>query len=257
MSEKILAVDRALEVLLYLRDKGEETGISEISRDLDFPKSTVHRILTTLEDRNFVHKNPHTDNYWLGIQLFSLGSAVKERISIIDIVKPYVENLYEQVEEVVNVSILDREDQGVYKTMMVYKKSGDKNVLSANPKLGSVLDAHSSSVGKSLLAFSPGVDLSVYEEYPMEKFTENTITDLETLKEELKLTRERGYSIDNEEQELGLYCIGAPILNSNGEALAAISVSGPAARMKTDELEDKIEALKDTAKAINNVTRHM
>lgn len=257
MSEKIIAVDRALEILLYLRDRGEEMGISEISRDLDLPKSAVHRTLTTMEEKNFVYKNPHSEHYWLGTQLFSLGSAVKEKISIIDIVQPYTENLYEKTGEVINVSILEQDETGVYKTMMVYKKSGDRNVLSVNPRLGSVLDAYCSAVGKALLAFTPGVDLDIYNTYPMVKFTEKTLTDLNLLQKELEQAKQQGYAVDNEEQEIGLYCIGAPILNSRGEALAAISVSGPTARMKNDALPEKIRLLKETVEAINRITRHM
>lgn len=255
MSEKILSVDRALEVLLYLYKRDEEIGISEISRDLDFPKSTVHRILSTLEARGFVYKNPDTDNYWLGMTLYSLGFAVEDKISLTDIIRPYVRDLHERVNEVINVSILRPDGRGFYETVMIDKMSSNNNILSIDPKLGSISQAHISSVGKSLMAYNEDFDPSKMGDYELKSYTKNTITSWEDFGRELEEIRQRGYAIDREEQEIGLFCIGAPIFGKNKKPLAAISISGPTPRMKTKDLDNKVESLLKTVSEINKLTK--
>lgn len=258
MSEKIVAVDRAIDLLLYLYAKGEEMGISEISRDLDLPKSTIHRILSTLEAKDFVYKNIETNNYWLGIKLYSLGEAVKEKISLVDLMKPYVDELHNEIPEVVNVSVLNSfSSENKYTTTMVYKKSGDTNVLSVNPKLGSISDAHVSSVGKCLLAFNDEVDFEKLKNSDLHKYTEHTIVDYDELMAEIEDVREKGYAVDDQEQELGLFCIGAPVFDKYNNAVAALSLSGPIPRMESGGIQYKIDKLLETAKKITHVIKDM
>lgn len=258
MSGKILAVDRALDILNYLFNEGEEVGISQISRDLDIPKSTVHRTLTTLEGKHFVYKNTETEKYWLGMKIYAMGEMVKENITLIDIIKPHAEALYEKVGEVINVSILDIVPNESYKGTVIFKKTGTTNVLSVNPKVGSGADAHTSSVGKCLLAYNTGLNLEeARENMELRAYTENTIDNWDDLLIELEKVREKGYSVDNEEREIGLFCIGAPILDKNNNAIAAISISGPTTRMKQVNMEENIEKLKQTAKDISRDLRHI
>lgn len=257
MSEKIVAVDRALDILLYLYRSEEERGISEISRELDLPKSTVHRTLVTLEDKRFVYKNEATDKYWLGIRIYAMGALVGEKTSLIDAIKPFAKDLYEEFGEVINVSILDEGSKDGYKSIVIFKESDDSKVLSVNPKIGSSSDAHASSVGKCLLAFNNKLKLEEGPQYELRKHTERTITKWDDLLAELEKVRRDGYSIDNEEQEIGLYCIGAPILNNEGHAVASISISGPTARMKKDDVEIKISKLVKAAKRISVIIGYM
>ncbi len=258
MSEKVIAVDRALDILNLLYREGEEIGISEISRELDIPKSTVHRTLTTLEGKQFVHKNVRTDKYWLGMKIYAMGEMVKEKISIIDIIRPHAEKLYEEVKEVVNVSILDSVPDEMFKSTVIFKKTGTSHVVSVNPRVGSSADAHTSSVGKCLMAFNESIDLEEYrDKIKLEKYTENTIDNWDDLQKELEKVRKEGYALDNEEREIGLFCIGAPILDRNNNAIAAISISGLTDRMKRLDLDETIEKLKDTARAISLDLKHI
>lgn len=257
MPEKIVAVDRALDILNYLFEKEEETGISEISRELDIPKSAVHRTLITLEEKNFVQQSKKTEKYWLGLKLYVMGELVKEKTSLIDIIKPFAENLYNKVKEVVNVSILELGSDGIYKSTVIYKTVNTSSVLSVNPKVGSRVDAHTSSVGKSLLAFNKDVDLErAGKTITLNKYTENTIDNWEDLFKELEDVRKKGYAVDNEEREVGLFCIGAPIFDKDNNAIAAISISGPTHRMKVLNLDENIKCLKETTKEINKVLKH-
>ncbi|WZL74033.1 IclR family transcriptional regulator [Clostridiaceae bacterium 35-E11] len=257
MSEKVVAVDRALDLLLLLYDAGEEVGISDISRELGFPKSSVHRMLTTLEHKGFVHQNKENGKYWLGLKIYAMGLLVGERLSLVQLIRPYAKKLFDEFQEVVNVSILDKDTQDGYKTIVVLKESDTMKVLSVNPNVGASSDAHVSSVGKCLLAFSKDINLDRLFHNKLKKYTENTVVDKNQLINELEKIREQGYAIDNEEQEIGLFCIGAPILDQHGNAVAAISMSGPTARIKREDLNQKIDSVVQTANKITNVVKQL
>lgn len=257
MSETIVSVDRALDILLALYNNGKEMGVSEIGRELDLHKSTVHRSLVTLKNKGFVCQNKDSGKYWLGIKIYAMGLLVGEKMSLADIVKPYAKELFDEFQEVVNVSILDKSLKYEYKTIMIYKEFDTKKVLSVNPNIGSSIDAHASSVGKCLLAFSKDIDLEKYSNKPLRKYTENTLTNWDDLIDELEKVRKNGYAIDNEEQEIGLTCIGAPVLDGNGNAIAAISMSGPSSRLKVEDFETKITRVKETAQNISMVIKQL
>ncbi|MCC2257635.1 IclR family transcriptional regulator [Intestinimonas aquisgranensis] len=252
MSDIIQSVDRALEVMIYLYHEGKETSITKIAADLGVYKSTVYRTLVTLENRGFVRKNPETERYWLGNRLFVLGKGVENRMGLPEIVRPYAKKLYDAYCEVVNVSILERNPDDVYRSVIILKEESDRQVLTVNPPVGSSSECYCSSVGKCLLAYSADIDLGVYETHPMRPHTDHTITTVAALRSELAKVRDRGYAMDHEELEYGLTCIGAPILNQKGEAVAAISLSGPTSRMLSGDIEERIEAVKRIAREISS-----
>lgn len=255
MSEKIVSVDRALDILLILYNNGKEMGVSEIGRDLELHKSTVHRTLATLEDKGFVHQNKENGKYWLEIKLYAMGLLVGEKLSLADLLKPYTKKLFDEFKEVINVSILDTDSSDGYKSIVILKEVDNQKTLSVNPNVGSSSDVHVSSVGKSLLAFTEDLDIEKLK--GVKKYTENTLTDVDEILEELEKVRKDGYSIDNEEQEIGLTCIGAPILGKDGNAIAAISMSGPSSRMRQNDFDLKIQRLKETAAEINRITKQL
>lgn len=255
MSEKIVSVDRALDILLILYNNGKEMGVSEIGRELELHKSTVHRTLATLEDKGFVHQNKENGRYWLGIKLYAMGLLVGEKLSLADLLKPYTKKLFDEFKEVINVSILDTDSSDGYKSIVILKEVDNQKTLSVNPNVGSSSDVHVSSVGKSLLAFTEDLDIEKLK--GVKKYTENTLTDIDEILEELEKVRKEGYSIDNEEQEIGLTCIGAPILGKDGYAIAAISMSGPSSRMRQNDFDLKIQRVKETAAEINRITKQL
>lgn len=253
MSEAIVSVERALDILLTLYNHGKEMGISELSRELGLHKSSVHRTLVTLEKRDFVYQNLENNKYWLGVKLYAIGLLVGETLSLVDIVKPFSKELFNEFKEVVNVSILDKDLSDGYKSMIILKEYDSKKVLSVNPNIGSSTDAYLSSVGKCLLAFSKGIDYNLILKRPLEKHTENTITNHDDLFIELEKIKANGYAVDNEEEELGLTCIGAPILDKSGYAIAAISISGPTSRMRMGNFNEKISKVRSIADKISAV----
>ncbi|MDO5062742.1 MAG: IclR family transcriptional regulator [Peptostreptococcaceae bacterium] len=250
MDNKIAAVDRALEVLDLLHENEKEMGISEIARALNLHKSTVSRTLSTLEHRGFVRKNLENQKYWLGLKLYAIGMTVKEKSVYLDEVIIAAKTLFKEFNEVINVSVLEHQDEGTFKSVIVYKESNPNQVLLVNPTLGSYTDAHASSVGKCLLAYTPEVTEEYIRGLTLKKYTEKTISNNEKLIQELADIRKKGYAVDDEEREVGLTCVGAPIFDVQGNLVAAISISGPTARMKSHDREYLVKRLIQVAKSI-------
>lgn len=246
MSQNIASVDRALDILLLLYGTGQEMGVTEIADRLGIYKSTVHRTLQTLQDKDFVHQNESNGRYWLGTAFLTIGMLVQERYSLADLVAPEALSLNRDTNEGVNVSVLHHDPINGYRSVVIYKVETKSQILSIDPPLGSSMDAYVSSVGKCLMAHTV-LDDAYLIGYQYEAYTPNSITNFDALMTELNQVKEQGYAIDNEERELGLFCIGAPILNRNGDAIAAISISGPKSRLKDDHLEEKIERVKKAA----------
>jgi DNA-binding IclR family transcriptional regulator len=251
MSDIIQSVDRALEILIFLQNEGKETSVTKIANDMGIYKSTVHRTLMTLEARGFVSRNPSTEKYWLGSRLFGLGKSVEDKLGLTELIRPYAKRLSQKYNEVVNISVLERNPGLPYRSLLVLKEMSDTQLLSVNPAVGSSIDCHCSSVGKSLLAFCEDVDLSVYRDAELAAYTEKTIASYPELLAEIEKVRKQGYAMDCDEQEIGLTCIGAPIFKRNGTALAAISLSGPTSRLLSGDVEEKIAAVRKTAAEIS------
>lgn len=255
MSDIINSVDRALDILLCLYNNGQEMGISEIGRELDLYKSTVHRTLITLENKGFIHQNKENGKYWLGIKVYAMGLLVGEKLSLLDVFRPYAKNLHNEFQEVVNVSILDKNSLDGYKSIIILKEVDGNKVLSVNPHIGASTDCHCSSVGKSLLAFSKDIDFEKFAHKPLKKYTQSTIDNWEDFLLELEKVKKNGFAIDDNEQEVGLTCIGAPIIDKYGDAIAAISMSGPTQRMRNEDFDHKIKRVVETAREISNLLK--
>lgn len=249
MSSNIRSVERALEILLYLNRQDGPVGLSQISKDLDIYKSTVFRTLQTLESQHFVEQHQETGKYGLGVIFIAMAS----KITKYDLYRPFAVKLHQEFGEAVNVSVLDISSTNVYKSVIIVKEDSKTNILSVSPTLGSVMDCYCSSVGKCLLAFTPGVSERQLKNYTFSRFTPNTITDVPTLLQELNTVRAQGYALDNEEQEIGLTCVGVPILDKAGAAVAALSISGPTQRLQNHDVAQIVEQLKRTSAEISMI----
>lgn len=247
--ETILSLHKAVDILLLLQEEGE-MGVTAIARSLDMNKSTVHRILSTLQDRYLVRQNPETGKYWLGLKLYSLGMSVKENLPLQSIATPYLNALSDKFKEVVHLSVLDI-SAVTFPKLMILDKIQTVKILSLTPSLGSGSPCHCSAMGKCLLAFSPAEYVEKFTGQPLQRCTANTITNWADFLLELENIRRKKYAIDEQEMEIGLICVGAPILNKKHEVLAAISLSGPTSRITASILPEVIEEVQRTARDIS------
>lgn len=238
------AVDRALNIIETLHDAGGEMGIAEIVRKTGEYQSTIFRMLVTLEARGFVYQNAANSKYGLGMKFFSIGMGVRDKLVLVRVVEPFVEKLCDEIGETVNISIRDSERKDDYYCLLVHQQVKKGQVLGVSQSLGSSTLCYYSAVGKALLAFSDDLSADQVKRGEFRRFTENSITDPDAMLEELSNIRRRGYALDNEEQEKGLYCVACPILNRQNRVKAAVSVSGYVTRMREIGVETIIDRLK-------------
>ncbi|MBP1764005.1 MAG: yagI [Firmicutes bacterium] len=250
--ETILSVHKSIDVLLLLQNEGREMGVTEIAKRLGMNKSTIHRILSTLDSRDFVQQNSETGKYWLGLRLYSLGMTIADKLPLKVIAAPYLKALSEKFNEGVHMAVLDR-SFNLFPKILIIDKIQTQQLLSFTPPIGSGSTCNSSGMGKCLLAFCPDEYLRRYIGTPLPRLTKNTITEWPEFLQEMKHIREDGYAIDQEELEIGLTCVAGPILNRKQEIVAAISLSGPTSRINSDMLPDIIAEVKRTAKAISQL----
>jgi DNA-binding IclR family transcriptional regulator len=243
-NEKIKSIDKTLDLLEFLSLNEQETGITEIGKKLHMGLSTVHRILTTLKSRGYVIQNQQTTKYRLGIKLFELGCAVQSTKRLVEITKPHLKQLSQNTNETANLAILEG------KEVIYLDTIGSPEILRTEIMAGTRTSAHCTALGKVLLAFISNREFeSLYKsDEPLSSLTSKSISSLEELKKCLKKVKEQAYAVDIEEYKIGVNCIGVPILGRNGEAIAAISVTGPASRFTIDELENVKDKLMTISK---------
>src|SRR5690606_16212980 len=232
----IAVLFRSLDVLEALRDAGR-LSLSELSQRLGLPRSSVFRILVTLESRGYVEHLPNEQGYALGAAAVTLANGEYFAAFLCRRARPVLERLASQLGETVNLGML-------VGTEIVYIDMVESHFsMRMNVTVGSRNPAYSTALGKALLAFCrPGLDLDLLFPDQLPQITAKTIRSREELKRHLELVRSRGWSMDDEENEPGARCIGAPILGADGHALAAISVAGPVSRL-TDGRVDEVARL--------------
>lgn len=246
----IVALDRALDILVFIYKKGHPVHISDMAREMGQHKSTIYRALYTMEKKGFVTQNKENGTYWLGLKLLAIGSLVQEKMDITGLAHPYAKLLYDELQEVVNLSVLEIHAVTTPKIVVVYKEESEMQLLKANPSIGKFSECHSSAAGKCLLAFTDEMQIDTCQPFPLIKYTENTIVSWDRFIKEIQDVRRNGYALDQEEREYGLTCIGAPILDRRGKVIAALSIAGPSSRMN-ENMQYKIDKVVQTAALIS------
>lgn len=226
-------------------DEHSELGISALAERLGLAKSTVHRLASTLMDAGMLEQNPETGRYRLGLALFELGSLVRRKIDISLEAKPWLMTLREQTGETVDLSILDH--GGV--VCVNFLESKKVNRISSG--IGLRKPVHCTAEGKALIAFQSPATIERIIGAKLERRTPRTLIDPGELKEELAAVRARGYATDDEEYELGVRSIAAPIRDDSGNSVAAVGVAGPTQRLTKTRLVGLSRYVTDAAKAIS------
>jgi DNA-binding IclR family transcriptional regulator len=221
-------------------ENGVGMGISEVAKRADLKTTTTHRLLRTLLQLGVVEQEPESRYYNLSTKILLYSKAVLDRYDFVRSAHPILGELSKTVGETVFMGIRDNAE-------LVYVDQVDSldHVLRMTPQIGRRQPLHSTALGKALLSHLPPDQLQGFlSRGELQKLTENTITKPESLQLELEKIRLQGYSFDLEETEIGICCISAPVWGGNQQVVAAISVSGPATRMKkkglTSFLKDNV-----------------
>lgn len=242
----IQSVDRALKILEILSDYNEGLRVAEISEEIELNRSTVHRMLSTLINSNYVFQDPETKLYKLTFKLFELGNKKLIGVDLLTVSKQYTKSLMENTNEVVHLTVRDGNE------VVYIDKVEANNTIRMASSIGKRGRMYSTSVGKAMLAYLPEYEVKkTWDSSTIEKLTKHSIVSFDKFVRELEQIKIQGYAIDNEENELGVRCVGAPIFNREGMVDAAISVSGPAMRVTMDKIDEISKEVKKHASFIS------
>lgn len=244
MAQQIESLKKSL-IILELFLANERLGVTEISRMTDYPTSTVHRILETLESMGYVYKSVNTNKYKLGSKLYYLGKHTDLSKNIIDKSKGAIESLSKELLQTISMSMLS-DNQSI----VIYKKDSVMK-MGMVPRIGEKKSLHCSASGKILTSFSKNPE-SIIKNIEFKPATKNTITDKTKFETEIKKVKRQGFAIDDEEIEQDLFCVAAPIFNSVDELVCSLSVSGLKSRM-LENIEFIQIRLQQTAKEISQL----
>jgi DNA-binding IclR family transcriptional regulator len=223
----IRSVSRGLELLRMFPAAESGLSLTEISRRLNLNRSTVFRVLVTLQAHGYVEHDRESGKYRLGVTCLELGSAFMRQSDIRREALPILRGLRDACKESVHLAMLAGSE-----VVYLEKLDGLLPIGMMGSRVGGRAPAHCTGVGKAMLAYKPESEIrKLYVDSGLRRFTPNTITDLTKLLSELASIREHGYAIDNEEHEQDVKCIAVPISNYRQKGVGAISVSGPAARI--------------------------
>lgn len=238
----VQSVDRALDVLETLAAAEVALGVGELARAVNLPQGTTHRLLRSLEQRGYVHQDA-SRKYSVGTAALRLGDAAQQ--SVARSAKPYLQQLVAISGESANLAVLEGND------VVYVAQAPSPHSLRMFTEVGRHVTPHSTAVGKVLLAaLSRERALAVLRRTGLSRHTENTIVDLDALLAELDLTQERGWGVDEGEQEVGVRCVAVPVAQ-RGRVVASLSLSGPVARFKGAATPGLVEQMARVAELLS------
>lgn len=225
----VQALDRGL-TLLSIIAEADGLSLTNVAQRAGIAASTAHRILATLKTAGFVHCNA-SGSYFIGVKAFKVGAAFLRNRKLVDVGRNVIRGLMEATGETSSIGI-ENDGHVIFLSQMESHHS-----IRTFHRPGGRSPLHASSIGKAMLAALPGgVIQKKLHAIGMQKFTAKTIADPEALLADLAKARKRGWTIDDQERAEGMRCVGAAIYNELGEAIGAISVSGPLVRMSDERL---------------------
>jgi len=229
---RLKSVDRAFDIIDYLRTEGPAT-LSEIADTFEMPMSTAHIHLSTLVSTGYIVKEE--GQYRCGLRFLRTGGAIRDSMSLFRVAKSEVDDLQQTVGEIANLATMED-----WHMVQLYKSESQESI-DDNAPLGAHLYLHATANGKAMLAELPDSTINeLVSEIGLPAATGETITTEEHLREDLEMTRERGYAVNREEHFAGVCAIAVPIISKSGSVLGAISVSGPLSRMSPDRIEEDL-----------------
>ncbi len=227
------AVDRAVRILSLIKTEGREMTIAEIASATGWHKSSVHKLLVTLDHHGLLDRDETTKRYSLGFALAEYGRIALNNLDIRHAAKSFLRTLVDYTGETAVLSIL-RETK-----MVIVDVEEPQTQLRVSPTVGMRAPASTTSNGKAVLAFLPEDKVNeILSVEGLPAMTKKSITKAGAMRVEMAAIRERGYAMDNEEYQEGLAGISAPVFNSRGQAIGTLSIVGPACRITKDKIRN-------------------
>jgi IclR family acetate operon transcriptional repressor len=245
----IQSVDRALDILEVLSASGTELALGEIASRSGLNSSTCHHLLSTMVARGYVGQSRRGRSYFLGSKILELSSNRLRQFNLVEVAMPELRRLNQQTRETVHLAVM----QGHELTTLAMLESPHP-IRVATDSAGKANAAHATATGKAILAWLPEMEIArVIAEKGLTAFTDKTITNIADLMEDLRHVRRNGYSMDNEEFQPGVICVGSAIRDHLGAVIGSIGCSMPQMRAGDDILDKTKQAVRECARVLSEL----
>jgi IclR family KDG regulon transcriptional repressor len=246
LSQSVRSVERALDILLCFTREEPTRSLTQISESIHMSKTTVHRLLATLENKRFITRDKVTGLYRLGFRFIEMASLVLQDVQLHRWAHPYLERLAAECDETVDLSILD----GSHVMYLDVIESPQRVKLAA--AVGQRLPAFCTASGKAMLAHLPVEQVEKILGENHTEYTERTPMSIPDILEDLRVTAERGYAISEQEYEPDINAVAVPILDADNHPIASIAIVGPSFRLTKDRLPGLGESIRKVTQMICN-----
>ncbi len=251
-TNSVPAVERALAILELLGRSRHGLTLSQVTRYLGLPKSSTHSLLLTFERCGYLHRHPQSGRYRLGLRVCELANMAVNGIGLRDQAAIVLQHLSTRTGLTVHMAILENGE-----VVLIEKIEPSACAARVATWIGKRLSLYCTALGKVFASYLSETRLDeLISRQGLVRYNDNTIVSKRKLKQDLALTRQRGYALDDEEEEIGIRCIGAPILSAAGEAIAAVSVVGTTAQVDGGNREQLVTEVRSAARAISELLQN-
>lgn len=245
--DQVQSLIRALGLLNRIAESSDDGAtLTDLAQQVGLPASTAHRLLTTLEQERYVRFNNEGRLWTVGVQAFVVGCTFTKTRSLANVARPHMRLLMEDGGETVNLAVED-EGEAVYLSQVECRQ-----MMRVFARPGTRVPLHCSAVGKAILSAASDKKLSkILHQRGMPRLTVKTILSPSALRADLERARNCGYAVDDEEHAIGLRCVAAPVYDETGDVVAAISASGPMARIGDERMAQLGALVLEASRAIS------
>jgi IclR family acetate operon transcriptional repressor len=246
-ADKANAIEKSLKILMLYYPHNKELTTTEVSKRLNLHKATASRILLTLARHGFLQQDQQRKTFRLGPSILRLATSVKQSLKseLVQIAKPHLDELRDLVNQTVGLEVISGD-----LTVLAYLVEGSRPVR-ITTSLGSTLPAYAAAGAKAIFAHSPSAHWQGIFERGVARLTEHTITDPQIFAKHLEMVRQRGFAVDEEEIDLGVTALAAPVFNHEALPVAAVVVIGPSDRVQADPASAVVSRLKEAAEKVS------
>ena len=253
----VQSVDRALRIIEFLAENPTGAGITEISKSLGLSKGTVHRLISTLKERDFAYQSSNTELYRLSYKILYLYNCISNNIDMFKVSRPIIRKFADKVDATVHLATLDEKHSNIVYIDRIEPMNSQKLFVMSS-RVGKKAPCYCTAAGKMLLSqYSDDEirDIMKGEEY--KTYTDKTIKNIDEFLEEIHKVRKQGYALDENEYDHGIICISIPIYNSNGKIDFAMSVTGLILYTKAEELINLKDQLDEVSRKVSNAINYI
>lgn len=253
----VQSVDRALRIIEFLAENPTGAGITEISKSLGLSKGTVHRLISTLKERDFAYQSSNTELYRLSYKILYLYNCISNNIDMFKVSRPIIRKFADKVDATVHLATLDEKRSNIVYIDRIEPMNSQKLFVMSS-RVGKKAPCYCTAAGKILLSqYSDDEirDIMKGEEY--KTYTDKTIKNIDEFLEEIHKVRKQGYALDENEYDHGIICISIPIYNSNGKIDFTMSVTDLILYTKVEELINLKGQLDEVSRKVSNAINYI